>query len=158
MRNNSSLVTFLGIIALAVSLCGCGSGKRPFLIAQVCLRNAEDLSAFTGEMQLIAQSEGKQLIDNSKTTQAELNAAGHPVEGARTKPVINMGIQLGDGVGLTVGNLGLPGYQVAVGFSEGSSPADANRFADAVVKKLAQRWRVESLPGGTGAKGMENCN
>lgn len=157
MRSKSSLLT-LAIIALAGSLYGCGSGKRPFLIAQVCLRNAEDLSAFISEMQMIAQSEGKQLVDNSTTTQKELNASGHPVEGARTRPVINMGIQRGDGVGLTVGNLGLPGYQIAVGFSEGSNRHDAHRFADEVIKRLGQRWRVESVPAGTGAKGMENCN
>jgi len=109
-------------------------------------------------MQVIAQSKGKQLIDRSADTQKELNDIGHPGEGARTRPVINMGILLGDGVGVTAGNLGMPGYQVAVGFSESSKPANAHRFADAVVKRLAERWRVEPVPAGTGAKGMENCN
>jgi hypothetical protein len=157
MKIKSPLLS-LAIIAWVGAFCGCGSGKPPFLMAQVCLRNAEDLAAFTREMQVIAQSEGKQLIDRSAATQKEFDTIGHPVEGARTRPVINMGILLGDGVGLTVGNLGLPGYQVAVGFSEGSKPTDAHRFADAVINGLAQRWRVESVPAGTGAKGMENCN
>ena len=129
-------------------------------MAEVCLRNAEDLAAFTREMQVIAQSEGKQLIDRSAATQKEFDTIGHPVEGARTRPVINMGILLGDGVALTVGNLGMPGYQVAVGFSEGSKPADAHRFAEAVIRKLEARWRLQTVPNPaeSGALPMPGCN
>jgi hypothetical protein len=156
MKIKSPLVS-LAIMVWVGAFYGCGSGKPPFLIAQICLRRAEDLTAFTSEMQAIAQSQGKQLTDRSVATQKEFDVLGHPVEGARTAPAINMGFTLGDGVGLTAGNLGLPGYQVAIGFSEGSKPADAHRFADAVIKRLAQRWRVESVPPGRGATGMENC-
>ena len=148
----------LAILGWVGALDGCGVGQPPFVIVQVCLRNAGDLAAFTREMQLIAQSQGKQFIDRSAATQEEINALRQPTEGARTKPVVNMGIELGDGIGLTAGNLGLPEYQVAVGFSEGSRPVDARKFADAVMKRLAERWRVELVPAGTGAKGMENCN
>jgi hypothetical protein len=155
IRRTLHLLAILGWVG---GICGCGSGQQPFLIAEVCLRNAGDLAAFNREMQLIAQSEGKQLLDRSEDSQKELDALGHPLEGARTRPVVNMGIELGNGVGLGVGNMGMPGYQVAVGFSEGSNPADAHRFADSVIKSLAQHWRIESVPAGTGAKGMENCN
>jgi hypothetical protein len=147
-------------IALAAVLIGCGSGKRAFAIQEVCLKNAEDLSAFTREMQLIAQSERAKFLDRSANTQRELDTTGHPVEGARTRPVVNMGFYRRDGVGLTVTNLGLPGYQVAVGFSEGSNSADAHRLAQMVMSKLAEHWHVETVPSPatSGAFPMANCN
>jgi hypothetical protein len=57
-------------------------GRGKFAIQEVCLKNAEDLSAFTREMQLIAQSEGTKFIERSANTQKELDTIGHPVEGA----------------------------------------------------------------------------
>jgi hypothetical protein len=102
----------LTAFALAGTLSGCAPGKGPFLIAQVCLKNTQDLEAFTREMQLIAQSDRARFIDRSADTQKEFDALGHPREGARTTPVVNMGIERGNGIGLMVGNLGLPGYEV----------------------------------------------
>lgn len=156
--NLRSCICALAAFAIACTLYGCGAGKPAFLMQQVCLRDVADLSAFTQEMQSIAQSEGTALIDRSVGTQKELDAIGHPIEGARTRPVINMGFYRRDGIGLTVTNLGLPRYEVAVGFSEGSNPADARRFADSVVTKLAQHWHVEPVPAGTGAQEMKNCD
>jgi len=60
-------------------------------------------------------------------------------------------------MGVTAGNLGLPGYEVALGFSEGSSGAEAREFANKVVKRLEQHWQVEIVPAGTGAKPMGGC-
>jgi len=135
-------------------------GKRPFLIAQVCLQNAEDLSAFTRQMQFIARSEGKTLTDHSANTQSELDMLGQPVEKSRMRPVVNMGIERRDGSGVLVANLGLPGYQVALGFSEGSNLAAAQKFAQMVVSKLEERWRIEIVPTPTksAAQPMTNCN
>jgi hypothetical protein len=61
---------------------------------------------------------------------------------------------------VTAGNLGLPGYQVALGFSEGSNPSDAHRFAQMVVSKLEEHWHVEIVPdpAKSGALPMKNCN
>jgi hypothetical protein len=114
---------------------------------------------FTQQMQLIAQSEGTTLIDNSASTQKELDAMGHSFEGARNRPVINMGIEWQDGSGMLVSNLGLPDYQVVVGFSEGSSLPRAQRFAQKVVGKLEERWRVEFVPdpAKSGALPMADC-
>ena len=154
-----SCVRLLAVLAFFVILDGCGQGKRPFLIAQVCLRNADDLSAFAREMQSIARSQASRLIDRSAESQKQLETIGHPFEGARTKPIVNLGVELRDGVGLMVGNLGLPGYQVAVGFSEGSNAPAAHQFAQTVVKKLEEHWHVEIVPdpGKSGALPMRNC-
>ena len=154
------LVFALTACALAGTLPGCAPGKRPFLIAQVCLRDPQDLQAFTREMQLIAQSDAARFIDRSADTHNELDTLGHPREGARTIPVVNMGIERGRGIGLMVSNLGLPGYEVAVGFSEGSNLADARKFAQTVVGKLEERWHVEFVPDPekSGAFPMKNCH
>jgi hypothetical protein len=71
-----------------------------------------------------------------------------------------MGFYRRDGVGLTVTNLGLPGYQVAVGFSEGSNSVDAHRLAQMVKSKLAEHWHVEDVPNPatSGAFPIANCN
>lgn len=150
----------LTAFALAGTLSGCAPGKGPFLIAQVCLKNTQDLEAFTREMQLIAQSDRARFIDRSADTQKEFDALGHPREGARTTPVVNMGIERGNGIGLMVGNLGLPGYEVAVGFSEGTNPPEAHRFARMVVGKLQEHWHVEfvSDPQKSGALPMQGCH
>jgi hypothetical protein len=71
-----------------------------------------------------------------------------------------MGIDLGHGVGVTVSNLGLPGFQVALGFSEGSRPREAQRFAETVIRKLEARWRVQTvpIPAESGARPMSGCD
>jgi hypothetical protein len=48
------------------------------------------------------------------------------------------------------GNLGLPTYQVAMGFSDDPNPSQAQQFADIVIKGLRSRWQVETVPAGAG--------
>jgi hypothetical protein len=64
-----------------------------------------------------------------------------------------------DGSAVLVGNLGLPGYQVALGFSGGSSLPEAQEFAQMVVGKLEEHWRVEVVPNPakSGALPMADC-
>lgn len=147
------------VLAATLNACESGKAKRPFLIAEVCLRTADDLSTFTRDMHSIAESERATFIDRSASTQKELDATGHSLEGARTRQVVNMGVERGNEMLVMVSNLGLPGYQVALGFSEGSNPLLAHRFADAVVRKLEQRWHVETVgnPTEAGAQPMKNC-
>jgi hypothetical protein len=136
------------------ALCGCAQGKRPFLLVQLCFRDDQELADFTHLLQSIAYSEGMEYIDYSGPTErglAVLNAPG------RLAPVINVSLKGSNGIGLGVGNLGLPKYQVAVGFSEGSRAAEAHRFADSVVGQLKARWHVETVPGGRGALPIANC-
>ena len=148
------------VIVLVEALSGCGTGKRPFLIAQVCLRNDQDVAAFEREMSSIAGVEGARFIDGSANTQKGLEAIDNPHVNKilMSRPLVNIGFDIGEGVGVTAGNLGMPGYQVALGFSEGSNSTNAHRLANAVVGKLAEHWRVETQSGNTGAKGMKDCN
>ena len=55
------------------------------------------------------------------------------------------------------GNLGLPTYQVVLGFSSDPNLAEAQRFADLMVKNLGARWPVEIVPAGKGAFPMKTC-
>ena len=68
-----------------------------------------------------------------------------------------MGVEYKGGMGLTAANLGLPNYQVVVGFSDGPNPVEAHRFADLVIKALEEKWRVEIVPDGRGALPLTNC-
>jgi hypothetical protein len=125
----------------------------------VCLPNNHDLLEFTSEMRSIAQSERMKFIDASADTQRDLKAMANPnVDKMLSVAVVNMGVERRDGMGLMVGNLGLPPHQVAIGFSEGSNSTDAQSFANMVVGRITRRWRIEFVPSGTGAKGMKDCN
>ena len=74
-------------------------------------------------------------------------------------PVINLAIDGPHGSSVAVGNMSLPGYQVALGFAEGSSLSEAQKFAQMVVSKLEERWRVEFVPdpAKSGALPMADC-
>ncbi len=156
------LSSYAGIfILLACVLPGCAPGKRPFLIAQVCLSTAEEVTTFTRELKSIARSEGVKFIDNSENTQNELHAIGNPhLEKTMTRPIINMGIERGHGIGLIANNVGSPGGEVAIGFSEGWNPPAAHQFAQRVIGELKQHWPIEIVPNPaeSGALPMTNCN
>jgi hypothetical protein len=147
------------LIAASLLFSGCAQGKHPFLMAQMCLSDQHDVSAFVGELKSIASAEKFDFVDRSNDTERELKTVGY-VGSERTggSRVINVGVLRRDGMGLGAGNLGLPGYQVAIGFSEGSNAAEARNFADRVLMRLRKHWRIELVPAGTGAKPMANCN
>jgi hypothetical protein len=94
-------------------------------------------------------------IDGNASAERDLKAMG--VKTDPSAPVINLGVERKDGMGLTAGNLGLPNYQVALGFSEGSDSAEAHRFADTVVRKVSEHWHVVVVPAGRGALPLVTC-
>lgn len=159
MMVSNGLFAAAAVLVVGVAIAGCTPGKRPFLIAQVCLRTAQDVTAFTQELQLIAKSEGARFIDDGKNTEKNLREVGNAnVDKMISRPVINMGIERPDGIGLMAGNLGL-GNGVAIGFSEGSNSPEAHKFADRVVSQLGQHWHVDFVanPAEYGALPMANC-
>src|SRR5262245_9747219 len=113
LRPGPYLVALLAL-AMVAGLEGCHQSKRPFVIGVVCLKDAQDLSDLTNELRTIATSESTKLGDRGAETQKELETLGHP-DKERTKPAVNLSIELGDGIGLGVSNLAMPGYQVAFG-------------------------------------------
>jgi hypothetical protein len=150
-----SHIYFAVVVTLTIALYGCPQGKRGFLVVQLCLNDEKNLVQFTQTLKSVAQSEGMTFIDSSTRTGQNLKTIGAEID--PSAPVINMGIEGKDGIGVTAGNMGLPNYQVALGFSEGADPPKAHRFADLVVKALDERWHVEIVPGGRGALPLTTC-
>lgn len=153
----SSLLAF-SLSLFIMALLGCSSGKRPFLIAQICLKDEEGISGFMSEMRFVAESRNMAFVDSTAETRRDLEVVdagnGTGIDISRT---IDFHITRADGMGIGVGNLGLPNYQLALGFSEGSDAIEARRFADEVVSRLRRRWRVEIVPPGRGALPISDC-
>lgn len=141
-----------------VVLNGCSPAKEPFLMVQLCLANEQGVESFLSAMRAVAVKNSMEYIDNSGQTQRDLQ---HIHESNKNVPlnkrVLNVGVRRSDGMGLSAGNLGLPNYQVAVGFAEGSNLAQAHHFADSVVRTLSQLWHIETIPAGRGAFPIKTC-
>jgi hypothetical protein len=153
-----ALLRVRAIAALAFVLCGCAQGTRPFLIVQVCVQNKDGIAQLIGELMSVAESRKMKFVDNSAVTRRDLANVGYASrERADGSPVINIDVERDDGMGVGALNVGLPGYQVALGFSEGSDKLEARRFADEVIKRLEQHWRVETVPPGSGAMPKPDC-
>lgn len=150
--NMKSIATPIILILVLGLLSGC-VGKRPFLMVQLCLGDEQNDAVFMGMMKSIAQSQHMEFIDGSAATQKDLIKL-------KVNPkyrLIYIGVKRSDGVGMEGGNLGLSAHEVALGFSEGSNPAEAHRFADMVVATLKQKWPVYVVPPGRGALPMKSC-
>lgn len=123
-------------------------------MVQLCLGDQRALSEFTNVMRSIAKSEHMDFVDGSAQAKHDLEATNAL---RQVGPIIHMGLEREDGMGLVAGNIGLPGYQVALGFSSGSSQSSAHTFAAKVVSELKKRWHVESVPVGRGALPLNGC-
>jgi hypothetical protein len=146
------------LVIVSFLLAGCALGKRPFLMVQMCLSNAKGIDEFIRELKSVAAAEKLKFVDNSGNAERELKEVGYAGrERTGGSRVIDVRVIRNDGMGIGASNVGLPGYQVAMGFSEGSDPSEAHRFADAVIKRLEQHWRVEKVPPGTGALPKPDC-
>jgi hypothetical protein len=146
------------LVALLLSLSACAPGKYSFRVAQVCVIGEQGVLQLVHEMKEIANEEKMEFVDASKDTARGLDiidfADGGRADGSAAIHVV---VQRADGMGVTVTNISLPGYQMALGFSEGSNRSDAVRFADKVQNRLAQHWRVEVLPPGSGVMPDPKC-
>jgi len=152
---------FLEVGALVIAsllLTGCAPGKRPFLMVQMCLSNQQGVEEFISELKSVASEEKLELIDNSRNAQQELkqlgSADGERPDGSR---LIDIRLTRKDGMGLGAINVGLPGYQVAVGFAEGSSLPEAQQFANRTLVRFRTHWLVAPVPDGAGAQAMAGC-
>jgi hypothetical protein len=153
------LKRFPAVILLSLAtLSGCTPGKRPLLIIQLCVKDDRGVADFMNAMRAIAASEHMTLVDGGAQAQRDLKTAGAKFAKLATPgSVINFGIDRGKHSIVMGGNLGLPTYQVAMGFSGAEDPEEMKRFADVVVKRLAMLWPVQMVPDGTGAFPMKTC-
>jgi hypothetical protein len=146
------------ILTVIVSLAACTQGKHPFLIAQLCMTDRTELRLLRQDLIQIAHDENMTIIDNTSNARQSLEAMGaNNTANIDVAQVTDLHLAQPDGLGLGVGNQGLPEGQFAIGFSEGDRPAEARAFASRVIDKLRRRWRVTIVPDNEGARPMEGC-
>jgi len=146
------------VAALSLSLAGCGRTKNAFTTVQFCVHDRAGAAELVADLKDIASAKHMEFFDSSTATANDLAKSGYRGrERADGSPVINVGVLRNDGLFVGGGNLGLPGYQVQLGFTEGSDRAQSNRFAEEVVARLRQRWPVRVLPPGAAAAPMADC-
>ncbi len=144
-------------VSLAL-LFGCTNGKPSLLTVELCLNDDQGVSEFMNMMRAIAVAENLKFVDGGAETQRNLKTIGAKMDKLDTPgAVINIGLDRGDRNLMMGGNLGLPAYEVALGFSADPNPSEAQQFADIVVKRLSTRWQVETVPARTGALPMRTC-
>lgn len=148
----AALAWVLAVGSAIAALPGC-AGQHPFRMAQLCLRDEQGVAAFTGAMKEIAESENMEFVDGGAATQKDLRR----LHASPDYRLVYLGIKGPDGMGLEAGNLGLSAYEVAIGFSTGSNPAAAHRFAERVIGTLGKRWKVYGVPAGRGALPLADC-
>ncbi|WP_188761782.1 hypothetical protein [Sandarakinorhabdus glacialis] len=116
-----SSATVRPLIARAVTAAfmgGCSEGKHPFRVAQFCLAGTQEIPAFTGLMNEMAQEYRMEFTDRSGQTGNELRSLA---AGNKNVPVndraVNISAHRGSEFSFGAGNLGLPAQQIAIGIN-----------------------------------------
>jgi hypothetical protein len=149
------VVFFLGLLILPS---GCAPAKKAFLLVQLCVNDKPGATELVGDLKDLAHSKNMEFFDSSAETARDLPKTGYVSrERSDGSPVINVGVLRKDGLFVGGGNLGLPGYQVQLGFTKGSDEAESQSFAKEVISRLEERWRVEVLPDGAAATPKPDC-
>lgn len=153
------LIKLLGAMAsLALILQGCSKMQEPFLMVQMCIVDQTGVAQLKGVMRSIAKLEDLTYIDNSAQQGANLKTMGaDKLLKQDAALAIDVYLKGKGGMWVSAGNLGLPPYQIALGFTEGTDAAKAHRLSDRLVKALAQLWHIETVPQGKGALPMKTC-
>ncbi|HFK2946193.1 MULTISPECIES: hypothetical protein [Stenotrophomonas] len=143
------LLTVVLLIGVGFGLSdgACAIGKRPFKMIQFCVHDQEGLDLFKQTLSAIAKDERMQFFDGSAELDRQLARSKVDVK----RPVVYVGVKREDGSGLEAGNLGLDRFEIAIGFSEGRTPAEAQSFSVRVERTLAERWNVLAIPPDKGA-------
>lgn len=156
MLKKASWLPLVGVIFMALN--SCSSHEEPFLNIQICVVDKQGVERFKSTMRAIAKSENLAFIDNSAQQGNDLKTMGADKLLKRDAALaIDVHIEGAGGMGVTAGNLGLPPYQVVLGFTAGSDAAKAHRLSDRLAKALSQWWHIETVPQGKGAFPMESC-
>jgi hypothetical protein len=147
---------FLGLGPLG-ALSGCAGREGSFLTVQLCLKDDRGVSDFFSSMRQIAAENEMKFLDKSEETRADFDAiekAGGP---RRPRgPVIQLTVQNARGVGVTATNLGLPPYQVALGFFADRDAPGGRQFASSTIRQLSTRW-LYRVPNERGALPLPGC-
>jgi hypothetical protein len=126
-------------------------------MVQFCLTEEHGLDALTIVLRGLAASQDMKYEEGStrlhQGTTLLTEAIGNRVGDEQFLIFVNRP----DGVGLGATNLGAGSSEVAVGFTAGSAPDYAQRFSSIVAERLAQYWRLGTVPSGRGALPTETC-
>ncbi len=146
------------LITIAILIEGCSPTQTAFRSLQICVVDQRGVAILKGLMREAAAFERLQFIDNSARQGRDLKYIG--ADGLLKRDAslaIDIHIEGNGGMGVTAGNLGLPAYQVAIGFTEGADPAKAHRLAARLIQVLAKQWQVETISVHKGAMPMKSC-
>ena len=142
----------------AQALNGCSRAQEAFETVQICVGNEQGVAALKNVMVAVARSEGLQFIDNSAQQASDMKAIDADKALKRDVALaIDFRIEGPNGLGVTAGNLGLPPYQVGMGFTEGDDGPKAHQLADRLIGTLSQRWDVQRFTHGKGVMPMKAC-
>jgi hypothetical protein len=141
--------------ALLLTLGACGNGQGAFRVVQFCVHDRPGAEHLVTELKQLAATEHMEFSDRSEAAEKEATAIGRGRSDGSSRIAVSL-IRM-DGLGVGGGNLGLPGYQVTLGFSRGSDFGEATRFADRVVEQLNRQWRVDVLAPGANVPPMSGC-
>jgi len=154
----TSLRVFSLIVAVASCFAGCSGAQSAFEQVQVCVGDERGVTELRSVMRAVAQSENLRFIDNSAQQAQDLKDVGADKALKRdVSRAIDLHIEGESGLGVTAGNLGLPDYQVGLGFTEGRDPAKAHRLANRLISSLSQHWNVQRVPSSQGILPMKGC-
>lgn len=149
------------VLCLAIYVCfvaGCGSGGHSFLTVQGCLIDQRGTADFENRLRAIALDEHMSFLDDSAEVARQLKDSGYAGnERTNGTSVLQIYLRRDDGVGLTATNIGLPGFEVALGFADGSDPRQARAFANRVLENIGASWMLETVPTGMGAMPRGGC-
>jgi hypothetical protein len=159
---NVSHKLLLALFAASVSACAlnsCRPQEPSFLTIELCLKDLAGVVSFKREISGIARSQGLRVSDTSEQTEQDLDSIGDSqYRNSLGRPVVNMLLKSEDDIVATIGNIGLPSGQAALFFYDETDSFDSRGFAEALVTRLKQQWRIEVVPPGEGAQGMADCN
>ena len=148
----------LPIFVAVVALNGCARAQEAFQTVQMCVDNQRGVAELMNVMRTVAHSEGLQFIDNSAQQGVDLkNMGADKALGRDAAYAIDFHIEGESGLGATAGNLGLPPYQVGLGFTEGDDPAKAHKLANKLIRELSRRWDVQKVALTKGILPMKSC-
>jgi hypothetical protein len=145
-------------------LFGCGGGKSQFFGVQFCAEDGRGLEELRGELRHIATDEDMEFSDISQRVAGEherIRQRSPPTRQSHDRdggsPYFVVTLEHPDGTFVTATNLGLPGYEVALGFLRGRDPMASAALAERISSRLEKRWPLRRLAEGVGAMPMGGC-
>jgi hypothetical protein len=153
-------------VLMYLALGACTSSDVPLFTLQVCLGDEDSRGVFVDLLKSHARDEKLDFRDISSEKQIEINHVSKKLNTATGKALIQpiehlifIGLERepANSEEVFATNLGLPDNEPVVYFSAGRNVVRARRSADSLARELRNRWPVQVVPQGTGAKAMTEC-